>query len=200
MRWACRFLSLRYQMPQSLHGKMSSGGRGHKHVQPDVRRHLRPKWPPSILTVDHGGRQDGRHAGLLRQQLDVGVQRRRVERLLPQRGRGGARGGRGGCQQRLAGRQLPAHLAEQRATWGGTPSVTCGGGQAWGGGVTCGHPPRLETLQLAAAASRVSGSRPIQQSGSSHATLSLAPCGHTGASPWLRTRTHNQRDTGGGAP
>ncbi|TNN29415.1 hypothetical protein EYF80_060437 [Liparis tanakae] len=24
MRWACRFLSLRYQMPQSLHGKMSS--------------------------------------------------------------------------------------------------------------------------------------------------------------------------------
>lgn len=33
------------------------------------------------LTVDHGGGQDGGHAGLLWQQLDVRVQRGRVRRL-----------------------------------------------------------------------------------------------------------------------
>lgn len=93
--------SLRYQIPQSLHGKTSSAERkGHESL---ACRAGEPRHSPGHagctmcmcvcvcppphalhprgLTVHHGGGQDGGHAGLLRQQLNIRVQCGRVRRL-----------------------------------------------------------------------------------------------------------------------
>ena len=86
------------------------------------------------LTVNNSCGQDGRHAGLLREELDVRVQRRRVQRLLLHHGlllsdeaerrrEPGQQGGRGGVWWRRQGSQklftswdFSGHLTEQLLT------------------------------------------------------------------------------------
>lgn len=120
--------------------------------------------PPCVfpaLTVDHGGGQDGGHAGLLWQQLDVRVQRRRVQGLAGLRFHPVVGDSRRLCHHEGAqGLVLPQRTrcpAPQRFVWDGGTAVS---GDRWIPSCRLPGPSPLSRLVPAVPAAAAASSRP----------------------------------------